>query len=174
MMILAFLATAFLASSHAGEGGAGGATDPATSREAQEAARLFAGAPRAEVRLPGGRVIAAEMADTPERVTTGYMYRTEVRADEGMIFVFGEPGVHAFWMKNTLVPLDMIWLDGEFNVVYVQPSAPPCKADPCPSFGPPRKASYVLELRAGSAQREGLKIGSRLGVVFPGGGGGGR
>jgi uncharacterized membrane protein (UPF0127 family) len=135
--------------------------------------QAFVGVSRAEVKFPGGRVIAAEIADTPERVTYGYMFRTEVRDDDGMIFVFADPDVHAFWMKNTLVPLDIVWLDDKFNVVYIQSATPPCKSDPCPSYGSLRKASYVLELKSGVAGREGLKAGSRLGVTFPGGVSGG-
>jgi len=135
--------------------------------------QAFHGVSRAAVTFPGGRVIAVEIADTPARVTYGYMYRTEVRDDEGMIFVFPDADVHAFWMKNTLVPLDIIWLDDRFDVVYVQNATPPCKSDPCPSYGSLRKASYVLELKSGVARREGLKAGSRLGVTFPDGVGGG-
>ncbi len=127
---------------------------------------------RTAVRFPGGRTIAAEIADTPERVQHGYMFRTEVGENDGMIFVFVPAGEHPFWMKNTLVPLDIIWMDESFTIVHIQPSTPPCTADPCPSYGPPRKTSYVLEVRAGTAAREGLKMGSHLGVVFPGGGGG--
>jgi uncharacterized membrane protein (UPF0127 family) len=135
--------------------------------------QAFLGVSRAEVKFPGGRVIAVEIADTPERVTYGYMFRTDVRDDEGMIFVFADADVHAFWMKNTLVPLDIIWLDDRLNIVYIQNATPPCKSDPCPSYGSLRKARYVLELKSGMAQREGLKAGSRLGVTFPGGVGGG-
>jgi uncharacterized membrane protein (UPF0127 family) len=131
--------------------------------------QAFVGVSRAGVTFPGGRVIAVEIADTPERVTYGYMFRTEVRDDEGMIFVFANSDVHAFWMKNTLVPLDILWMDDQFNVVYVQNATPPCKSDPCPSYGSLRKASYVLELKSGVARREGVKAGSRLGVDFPGG-----
>lgn len=129
--------------------------------------QAFMGVSRAGVTFPGGRVIAVEIADTTERVTYGYMFRTEVRDDEGMIFLFPAPDVHAFWMKNTLVPLDILWMDDRFNVVYVQNETPPCKSDPCPSYGSLRKASYVLELKSGVARREGVKAGSRLGVNFP-------
>ncbi|HXH28380.1 MAG TPA: DUF192 domain-containing protein, partial [Candidatus Polarisedimenticolia bacterium] len=117
--------------------------------------------------LPSGRVIAAEIADTPEQVERGYMYRQEVGPDDGMIFVFPGAGLHVFWMKNTLVPLDMIWMDDDFVVVHVQAMAPPCKSDPCPTYGPLRKARYVLELKGGSAAREGLKIGDRLRIALP-------
>jgi hypothetical protein len=121
---------------------------------------------RAEVRFPDGGVVVAEIADTPRRVQEGYMFRREVGEGEGMIFVFPEADVHPFWMKNTLVPLDIIWLDDGFTVVHLE-SAVPCTADPCPSYGPLRKARYVLEVRGGTAARRGLKPGDHLLVSFP-------
>ncbi|MGH9748860.1 MAG: DUF192 domain-containing protein, partial [Candidatus Polarisedimenticolia bacterium] len=122
---------------------------------------------RAVVRFPSGFVIEAEIADTPERVARGYMFRRKVRKDEGMVFVFKEPGFHSFWMKNTLVPLDIVWMDEAFSVVHLEASVPPCRADPCPSYGPIRKVRYVLETRAGTARREGLKPGDVVQVAFP-------
>ncbi|HUD70903.1 MAG TPA: DUF192 domain-containing protein [Dongiaceae bacterium] len=133
-----------------------------------DARRAFAGVQHAAVTFPGGRVIAAEIADTREREMYGYMYRPEVPEDEGMVFVYPESGWHSFWMKNTLVPLDILWLDETFRILHMETPAPPCKADPCPSFGPMRASRYVVETRAGTAAREGLKIGDRLGIVFPG------
>ena len=122
---------------------------------------------RAEVRFPQGRRFIAEIADTPERLQRGYMFRREVGKEDAMIFVFPETGLHPFWMKNTLVPLDMIWLDEERTVIHIEPSAPPCKTDPCPTYGPPRKSRYVLEVRGGSAAREELKVGDHLLISFP-------
>jgi hypothetical protein len=122
---------------------------------------------RAEVRFPGGRLFVAEIADTPARIQRGYMFRREVGDDEGMIFVFPESGFHSFWMKNTLVPLDMIWMDDTFTVIHVEHAVPPCEADPCSGYGPPRKSRYVLEVRAGAARGAGLKTGDRLRVAFP-------
>jgi len=145
-----------------------GAPGAPESRQAAAAARAFADARRAEVRFPGGRVIAAEIADTPERIMYGYMFRLEIGAEDGMVFVFPQPGVHNFWMKNTLAPLDMIWMDDARVILHIQAAAPPCRADPCPSYGPMRAASYVLEVRAGTAAREGLKPGDRLTIVLPG------
>ena len=132
------------------------------------AQRAFAGVQHAAVTFPGGRVIAAEIANTSERVMYGYMYRPEVREDEGMVFVYPEAGFHSFWMKNTLVPLDIFWLDDDFGILHMQTPAPPCKADPCPSFGPMRASRFILEARAGTAARERLKVGDRLAIVFPG------
>jgi uncharacterized protein len=149
-------------------GAAPGGAAPAPERNVVRPGGARAAAKRrAAVYLPSGRVIAAEIADTPARLEEGYMFRREVGADDGMIFVFPDSGLHAFWMKNTLVPLDMIWMDDAFAVVYVQAMAPPCSSDPCATYGPPRKARYVLELQGGSAAREGLKIGDRLRIAFP-------
>ena len=150
---------------------AGAATAPAA--DAAAAARAFEGAPRADLRFPGGRSIHLTIADTPERVTFGYMFHTEVKDDEGMLFAFDDPGPHYFWMKNTLVPLDMIWLDDAFGVLFVQPWAAPCKAgDACPPYGPRGRSSYVLEVRGGTAGREGLKPGDHLAISVPNPGGG--
>lgn len=122
---------------------------------------------RAEVRFPDGRLFVAEIADTPARVQRGYMFRREVKEDEGMVFVFPEPGFHSFWMKNTLVPLDIVWIDEEFTVIHIEPGVPPCKADPCATYGPLRKTRYVLEVRAGMTRAGGLKVGDRVRIAFP-------
>ena len=134
-----------------------------------DAARAFANAPRAVVKLPGGRSIVAEVADTPERTMYGYMFRREVKENEGMVFVYPETGLHPFWMKNTFVPLDIIWMDEAFEVLHFE-TAVPCKADPCPSYGTPRMSRYTLELKAGSAAREKLRVGDRLAIAFAGDG----
>jgi len=141
---------------------ASGAPAPApVPRETRADAR------RAEVRFPSGRLFVAEIADTPERQAEGYMFRREVGESDAMIFVFPDSGVHPFWMKNTLVPLDMIWMDEAFEVLFIEAAAPPCKADPCPGYGPLRKARYVLEVRGGTAAKERLKTGDRLRISFP-------
>ena len=140
---------------------------PDAPRPAQGGAAAERSARRAEVRFPGGRTLKAEVADTPESLQRGYMFRRRVGRDEGMVFAFPEPEFHPFWMKNTLVPLDIIWMDRTFQVIHIQPSAPPCKADPCPSYGPLRKAHYVLEVQGGTAAREGLRVGDQLRISLP-------
>jgi uncharacterized membrane protein (UPF0127 family) len=136
----------------------------------EDAARAFEGAGHATVRFPGNRVITVVLADTPERSMYGYMFHPEVKESEGMLFVYPENASHSFWMKNTLVPLDIVWMDESFNVLYIEAPAKPCQADPCPSYGTPRLSRYVLELRAGTARREGLKPGDTLRVALPGDG----
>ena len=122
---------------------------------------------RAEVVFPRGRMVVAEIADTPAKLQRGYMFREHVAENEGMVFVFPEPGVHPFWMKNTKVALDIIWIDREMSIIHIESSVPPCVDDPCPSYGPVRKVSYVLEVRGGTAAHDRLAIGDRLAITFP-------
>jgi uncharacterized membrane protein (UPF0127 family) len=84
--------------------------------------------------------------------------------DHGMIFLFKESGNYPFWMKNTLIPLDMLWLDETFRVVHISERVPPCQADPCPSYPPGVTARAVLELNGGRARQLGLKEGDQLRV----------
>jgi hypothetical protein len=116
-----------------------------------------------------GKSVTAELAVTDEERARGLMFREKVLADQGMLFVFDREDVHVFWMKNTLVPLDMVWLDGDRRVIHIAADVPPCQEDPCPSYGPGSPARYVLELRAGEAARHGLRPGDRLQFVLPAG-----
>ncbi|MFN2238670.1 MAG: DUF192 domain-containing protein [Thermoanaerobaculia bacterium] len=101
--------------------------------------------------LSNGSSIAVEVVADPESRARGLMYRPSLAEDRGMLFLFPEPDVHSFWMKDTLISLDIIWLDTERRVIAIERDVPPCKADPCPSYGPAAEALYVLELAAGQA-----------------------
>ena len=82
-----------------------------------------------------------------------------------MIFVFPQPGLPPFWMKNTLIPLDMLWVDASGRIVAIAQSVPPCKADPCPSYPPPNPlgdATFVVELVSGFSKKHALKQGDKL------------
>jgi uncharacterized membrane protein (UPF0127 family) len=79
-----------------------------------------------------------------------------------MIFLFPRNGDYPFWMKNTLIPLDIIWIDDQKRIVHVDHRVPPCKADPCPSYPPGAIARYVLEVAGGVAVRHGLANGQTL------------
>jgi uncharacterized protein len=116
--------------------------------------------PRAE--MPSGAVYALELALTPEDQAQGLMFRENLPPRTGMLFLFPELGPHHFWMKNTMIPLDMIWMDASGKVVFVSPQTPPCRADPCPTYGPDEPVQQVLEIAGGMAEKEGIQVGSVL------------
>jgi uncharacterized protein len=133
-----------------------------SARGRTEADRASAG----RATFPSGRVFALEVARTPEQQARGYMGRVEIPREEGMIFPSRTPAVRKFWMKNCFVPIDMIWLDRDNRVVAIENSAPPCKADPCPVYGPDVPSWSVLEVRGGEALAEKLAVGDRLEILL--------
>ena len=112
--------------------------------------------------LPDGFVVNVEVANTDELRAQGLMFRDHLNPGAGMIFFFESDGVYPFWMKNTLIPLDMIWIDDQKKIVHIAPNVPPCKADPCPSVPAGANAKYVLEVAAGVAARHNLANGQTL------------
>ena len=112
--------------------------------------------------MPSGAVYSVELALTPEDQGLGLMYRESLPERTGMLFIFPEAAPHHFWMKNTMIPLDMIWMDESGKVVFISANTPPCKADPCPNYGPDSPARTVLEIAGGKAQAEGITVGSTL------------
>jgi uncharacterized membrane protein (UPF0127 family) len=114
------------------------------------------------VAMPSGAVYAVELARKPEEQAQGLMYRENLPARTGMLFLFPEPAPHQFWMKNTMIPLDIVWMDPENRVLFVSANTPPCKADPCPTYGPAEPAKTVLEIAGGMAAREAIVTGAKL------------
>jgi len=110
----------------------------------------------------GKACFKVEVAADDVARTRGLQNRASLGAGEGMLFVFPESREHRFWMKETLIPLDMIWLDSSRQVVHVEKDVLPCKADPCLTYGPPVPALYVLELNAGISEKAGIQKGTRL------------
>jgi uncharacterized protein len=109
-----------------------------------------------------GKPFNTEIADTAEKHARGLMFRTQIKADYGMLFVFSEEDIRSFWMKNTLIPLDMIFLNNEKQVVDLFCSVPPCRGDPCPGYTSALPARYVLEIAGGTAKKLKLKIGDKI------------
>ncbi|HPB69188.1 MAG TPA: DUF192 domain-containing protein [Candidatus Omnitrophota bacterium] len=121
--------------------------------------------PRDRVCFPGA-CYDVELALTPETRQRGLQRRVQMPADHGMLFVFPKSSAYGFWMKETLIPLDMIWMDHNRRIVHIEEHVPPCEttAQDCPVYTPPKPALYVLELNAGQAAEKRLKIG--LTAVF--------
>ncbi len=118
-----------------------------------------AGNPTEEVCFKGD-CVKAEVADSLDARAQGLMHRESLKEDAGMLFVFGQEVLPSFWMKNVSLPLDIIWIDKDKKVIGFYPDAKPC-ADSCESIIPPGKIKYVLEVRAGFAEKIGLKPGDK-------------
>lgn len=134
----------------------------AAPRSSPEAARAPTVAAGPRVLMPSGAVYAVEVARTPEEQAQGLMYRESLPPRTGMIFLFTDGGAHHFWMKNTMIPLDIIWIDRDGKVLFVSADTPPCRSDPCPNYGPEAPAPTVLEIAGGMAAREGIRIGAAI------------
>ncbi|KQT86286.1 DUF192 domain-containing protein [Aurantimonas sp. Leaf443] len=111
------------------------------------------------VTATGEHPIAVEIADTPKSREIGLMNRDAMPDGQGMLFDFEETRVVTMWMKNTLIPLDMLFIDETGTVTRVAANAKPLSLELIPS-GPPVR--YVLELNGGAAARYGAKAGDRL------------
>ena len=109
-----------------------------------------------------GQRYTVELALEPKDQALGLMFRDELPADRGMLFIFPDQRMRSFWMKNTRIPLDILYFDDQLRLVSVAENARPCRTPVCsgyPSAGPAR---YVLELNAGEAARLGVQPGDEL------------
>ena len=108
-----------------------------------------------------------EIVDTPASEAQGLSGRVNVPHDYGMLFVFPDDEAYGFWMKDMLVPLDMIWLSDKGEIVGIEDSVTP---ESYPHvFYPPEPVRYVLETRAGEARAQGWTVGTPLGLPVPAG-----
>ena len=106
----------------------------------------------------GDKCIKVEVVQKEEELHRGLQFRKSLDPDSGMLFVFKKSWPYAFWMKDTLIPLDMIWMDDTRKIVHIEHNVPPCAADPCPRYQPHYEALYVLEVNAGYAAALGLQL----------------
>jgi len=141
----------------------------ATADAPAEPARPSSGSELISVTTPQGTVIMAELADTVEERARGLMFRPTLGKNRGMLFAFAEPQPWSFWMKNTRIPLDIIWMDRNKRIVHIERNVPPCSRtdDGCPQYQPNQNAMYVLELAAGSADALRLERGAALRFQLP-------
>lgn len=107
----------------------------------------------------GSNCFSIEVVDTPSTREKGLMNRSHLADDSGMLFIFDSEQIYPFWMKNTLIPLDMIWLDKDKKVVFIFNNAVPCEGDPCPIINPNIAAKYVVELNSGTAKNKNIYFG---------------
>lgn len=100
-----------------------------------------------------------EMARTPEEQSRGLMFRQSLGDDRGMLFPYEPPQQASFWMKNTLIPLDMVFVRADGTIGRIAENTVPMSLDPVPSIDP---VSAVLEIRGGRAAELGLKEGDKV------------
>jgi uncharacterized membrane protein (UPF0127 family) len=118
-----------------------------------------------QVTFPNGAKINAETMRSDVELMRGLMFRESLAPDRGMLFIHPREDIYRYWMYQTKIPLDMIWMDHDRRIVEMSLDTPPCrtsKASECATYGGNFKSKYVLELNAGIARKNGLKTGDTL------------
>jgi uncharacterized membrane protein (UPF0127 family) len=114
-------------------------------------------------------VLEVQIADTEPRRVRGLMFQDQLPYDQGMIFVFNEPGVYSLWMLNMQFPLDMIWFDSDGDIVHIEENIPPCKTPTeimgCQSIVPSGEAKYILEVTSGFIEEFNITKDSKLDII---------
>lgn len=112
-----------------------------------------------------GEEILLEVAETPEQQAMGLMFRPALPDDRGMLFPMAFPRPVSFWMMNVPVPLDMVFIY-RGTVQGIAANVPPCRATPCPTYGPGNQiVDHVIELRGGRAAELGLGVGDTVTIT---------
>ena len=117
------------------------------------------------VTFPNGAKINAETMRDDIELIKGMMFRESMPANRGMLFVHPEENIFHYWMYQTKIPLDIIWMDHDRRIVEMSLDTPPCKATTakdCTNYGGNYKSKYALEINAGIAKKNGLKTGDTL------------
>lgn len=109
-----------------------------------------------------GQRFTVELAETSEKQALGLMFRDSLADDHGMLFLFPAEARRSFWMKNTRIPLDILYFDAQLKLVSVAAGAQPCRTPSCPPYPSAGPARYVLELNAGKAAELGASPGDEL------------
>lgn len=110
----------------------------------------------------GDFIFGVEIADTSEERTKGLMYRENMEENHGMFFIFDSESELNFWMKNTYIPLDIIFFDVDKKVLSIHKNVQPCKNDPCELYSSLRPAKYVLEVNAGVSDLLNVQEGDKI------------
>lgn len=111
-----------------------------------------------------GFCVNVEIRDTPEERTLGLMFREYLDEKDGMLFIFEQPAEYSFWMKNMKIPIDIIFLNENKEIVTIHSSVPPCVSEECELYPPSEPALYVVEVKAGFSDRHNLEVGQKVDI----------
>ena len=115
------------------------------------------------VTLPSQNItIDVEIAKTEAQRSKGLMFRKQLAEHKGMIFIFEENGIQRVWMKNTLIPLDVIFISEQGRIVSINQSLLPCIKKYCDIYHSTGNAKYMLEVNSGMVEKNKIKVGQQL------------
>ena len=106
--------------------------------------------------------LKVEIAEKMRQRQKGLMFRKRLNVGKGMLFVYSKPVIPHFWMKNTLIPLDMIFIGADLKVKHIHEKVPPCKTEICPTYSTSMPVQYVLEVPGGYSYLFKIRPGDRL------------
>ena len=119
------------------------------------------------IRTDDGTVsLDVQVADTPDERQTGLMGRESLSPYDGMAFLWEEPVVSSFWMKDTLIPLSIAFWDDAGRIISIL-DMDPCTADPCPSYGPDDPFVGAVEVDRGTLEERGVALGDQVELTVP-------
>lgn len=113
----------------------------------------------------GEKCFNVQIADTEAEREKGLMFVSSMPENEGMLFVFDREGIYEFWMKNTFIPLDMIWFDENMQIVYIENNAMPC-GDNCKTINPNISSKYVVEINGNLSNLYNFAIGQKVKFIY--------
>ncbi len=107
-----------------------------------------------------------DISITLEERSRGLMFKESLDINQGMLFIFDKNDIHSFWMKNTLISLDIIWINEEKEIVFIKEMASPCEEKFCTTINPLVLARYALEINGGLSRKIGLQIGDKISIEY--------
>ena len=122
-----------------------------------------------EVEFPKQNItIAVEIAETEDQKSKGLMFKEQLPTNKGMLFVYEQEKILSVWMKNTLIPLDILFVSEQGVIVSIFKNAQPCMKVPCKIYRSKKSVTYILEINAGLVDKNNIRVGQRLKInVFP-------
>ncbi len=103
-----------------------------------------------------------DLSKNPIELEKGLMFVESMPELNGMLFIFPKSGIYPFWMKNTLIPLDIIWINENNQIIHISKQTPTCQVNPCPTFSSENESLYVLEINSGLSDKFNITVGDKV------------